>query len=196
MGKERTLPRVKTTGLVLKELVDETLIYDVETNTAICLNMAATVIMSACDGRSTVDDAKLSLVEKGGPSIDDELVWNTVEEFRRRNLLADVHTAPFSEKQVSRRTLLRQAAALGIAVPIVMALAAPPALHAASACLTAGQTCVPAQLPFCCQNLACLVNIQTEGFTCQSVLPVAPVTVPLDPNAPPDVTINGPRKAA
>jgi len=198
MGDDQALPRVKTSGLVVKELGDETLIYDVETNTAICLNASASVIMNACDGVATVADAQRSLLKKVGSSIDRDLVWNTVEEFRRRNLLADVHTAPFSKKPTSRRTLIKQAAALGVAVPIVMALAAPPALHAASACLTTGQTCVLGQAPLCCANLVCVPNLPAENgtFWCQPAAPGAPITVPLEPNAPHDITINGVKKSA
>ncbi|MFL6375549.1 MAG: hypothetical protein ACJ73D_12850 [Pyrinomonadaceae bacterium] len=189
MGDDRILPRVKTSGLVIKELADETLIYDVDTNTAFCLNAPAAVIMGACDGRSTVADAQRFLAEKAGSAVDDDLIWNTVEEFRRRNLLADGHTVPFSEKHVSRRTLLKQAAALRVALPIVMVLAAPPALHAASACIAVGQSCQQGSGLPCCAGLTCFLTEGTFG-TCQ---PTAPISVPVDPNSPPTITIDGSR---
>ena len=192
MGEERTLPRVRTNGLVVKELPDETLIYDVETNTAFCLNKAATVIMNACDGRSTIADAQRELRQHAGSEVDSGLIWNTVEEFRRRDLLTG-SAGPFTQELVPRRALLKQAAALGVAVPIVMALAAPPALHAASTCLSVGKTCVVLQQPPCCPNLACVPNLPAENgtFWCQPSQALRPTSVPLDPNAPPDITING-----
>jgi hypothetical protein len=197
MGDDRILPRVRTNGLVIKELPDETLIYDVESNTAFCLNKAATVIMNACDGRATIADTRRAVQKDTGSPIEDDLIWNTVEEFRQRNLLADA-AEPFTQKLVPRRTLLKQAAALGVAVPVVMALAAPPALHAASTCRTQNQGCVLGQPPPCCPNLACVPNLPAENgtFWCQPSQPTVPGSVPLDPNAPPDIQINGFRKSA
>ena len=190
MGEDRTLPRVRTNGLVIKELPDETLIYDVETSTAFCLNLPAAVIMNACNGANTVEDAQTMLAQRLGSSVGTELIWNTIEEFRRRDLLAEA-TEPFAEKLVPRRTLLKQAAAFGAAVPVVMALVAPPALHAASTCLSQGQTCVPLQQPVCCPNLVCVPNPQTETTSWCQPQNTRPTSVPLDPNAPPDITING-----
>ncbi|MBV9240938.1 MAG: hypothetical protein JO314_02925 [Acidobacteria bacterium] len=188
MGDNRKLPKIKTAGLVVKELPEETLIYDTETNMAFCLNAAATIIMNRCDGDSTAEDVQAELSKKLSSDVDDRYIWLAVEQFRRHNVLADVHTEPFVAATVSRRKMIRQAAALGVAIPIISALVVPSAVHAASLCLQLNAACTPGQQPACCIGLTC--TVVGEGHFC---LNPPGLSVPIKPNAPPDIKINGSR---
>src|SRR5437016_4477048 len=53
MKKSTHLPRARTEGLVVEELTDEVLVYDLQRHKAHCLNLTAAAIWKQCDGRST-----------------------------------------------------------------------------------------------------------------------------------------------
>jgi hypothetical protein len=53
MRETAYLPRARTDGLVVKELTDEVLVYDLKRDKAHCLNLAAAAVWKLCDGRST-----------------------------------------------------------------------------------------------------------------------------------------------
>ena len=47
-------PLGKTENLVVQSLEDETLIYNLKTNKAVCLNETSALIWEMCDGRSSI----------------------------------------------------------------------------------------------------------------------------------------------
>jgi Coenzyme PQQ synthesis protein D (PqqD) len=49
-----TMPRAREAGLIVRELEDETLVYDADTDRAHCLNQTAARIWKHCDGTSSV----------------------------------------------------------------------------------------------------------------------------------------------
>lgn len=53
---ELGLPRKREQGLVVQEMPGETLVYDMDTNKAHCLNEPAARVWNACDGKSTHQD--------------------------------------------------------------------------------------------------------------------------------------------
>ena len=50
----KELPRARQASLIIKEVDDETLIYDLETDKAHCLNSTASRVWKSCDGRTSV----------------------------------------------------------------------------------------------------------------------------------------------
>ena len=54
MKSTAALPRARKDGLVIKELSNETLVYDLERDEAHCLNQTAGLVWKQCDGRTTV----------------------------------------------------------------------------------------------------------------------------------------------
>ena len=70
--KERLhLPRARTDGLVINELTDEVLVYDLKRDKAHCLNAAAASVWKQCDGRTTVAEIARRLSEPGAQSVAD-----------------------------------------------------------------------------------------------------------------------------
>lgn len=62
--KERThLPQARTDDLVINELSDEVLVYDLQRDKAHCLNAAAASVWKQCDGRTTVAEIARRLSE-------------------------------------------------------------------------------------------------------------------------------------
>ena len=52
------LPKAKLDNVVVQSLNDETLIYNLTTNQAFCLNETAAKVFNACDGKTTFDELK------------------------------------------------------------------------------------------------------------------------------------------
>ena len=51
---EQYLPAARTSGLVVRELAEETLVYDEERHRAHCLNRTAALVWRHCDGKTPV----------------------------------------------------------------------------------------------------------------------------------------------
>ena len=48
------LPKKRKEGIIVKELPDEVLVYDLDRDKAHCLNHSAAAVWERCDGRTTV----------------------------------------------------------------------------------------------------------------------------------------------
>jgi hypothetical protein len=147
------MPQARKSGLIVKEVDGEILIYDQQTNKAHCLNQTAAKIWEQCDGSSTVADACDYLSRGMKTPVDDKLIWYAVEQFSRDNLLEQkVEMTPNVFAGMNRRQMVR---ALGlaavIALPVVTTIVAPTAVQASSQ-LPPGSPCsAPAQ----CQSGIC-----------------------------------------
>lgn len=163
------LPLVKTEGLVMQDLGDELLVYDMETKQASCLNRSARSFLQSCDGETTVYEAAEKL------DLSPDLVISTVGAFSKAGLLAEPLSG-IPTTGISRRKLLRAAATLGVAVPIVSTLVAPSAVHAAS-CGGAESPCTqnPGGGSTCCAQLTC-VSFGGGGSFCAGCIPVGSQT--------------------
>ena len=167
------LPLLRTENLVVKELPNEILIYDLENNKAYCLNETARLIMNECNGVNSVDDSIISLNRKLNTKLDEEMIWMVINQFQEFNLIEKGYEIPVQTTKVSRRRILQTAAALGIALPIVTSLVAPIAAHAQSGCIKQGQPCAGLQDTACCQGAQC-VNTEAPptGFQCIGCIPL------------------------
>jgi hypothetical protein len=95
-----TLPEARREGLTVRELVDETLVYDLERNQAHCLNRAAALVWRHCNGHTSIPRLAAILCENLGVPADDTLVLLALEQLGRRNLLRQ---APRQQDEVERR---------------------------------------------------------------------------------------------
>ena len=153
MKRALRLPHARTEDLVIRELDDETLIYDIERDTALCLNQTAALVWQQCDGTTTATEAARALQAKLNRPIDADMVWLAVNDLSRFHLVGSVD----KPVRVSRRALvLKYAPALAL-LPVIASIAAPPAAQAASCsgscgyfagcpvnCSCVGGVCVPA----------------------------------------------------
>jgi len=144
------LPRSRTDNLVIRELDDETLVYDTERDEAHCLNQTAALVWEQCDGKTTAAQAARSLQSKLDASVDADLVWLAVKQLQRFHLVESNGKSP----SVSRRNLVLKYAPAALALPVIMSISAP-APAGVSSCSHAQQPC--GTLP-CCpgENLICL----------------------------------------
>ena len=136
------LPRARKDDLVVEEVFDELVIYDLKQNRVHSLNPTAALIWQHCDGHTTPVEMLTLLEEKLDAPVQDDLVWYTLERLEKARLLeesaADIPSS-LSETKITRRQALRK---LGIAVamvPVVTTIVAPQAAQAASSACPSGQ---------------------------------------------------------
>ncbi len=156
MKSAARLPRALRDNLVIRELDDETLVYDMGRDEAHCLNHTAALVWELCDGETTPTQAARSLQSKLGADVDSDLVWLAVRQLQKFHLVERATKSP----SVSRRDLVLKYAPAALALPVIMSISAPTPAQAGS-CAANGQSCV--SLP-CCSGLSCFGNPLTCGF--------------------------------
>ena len=145
-------PLARSEDLVVEELGDELLVYDLTTDQAHALGPAAARVWRACDGKT---DAVAFSVELG---LDGETVTRALEELRECGLLDDgSKLAP----GISRRDLSLRVAKVGGAVaasPLIASLAVPapaeaqsPSIETCTVATACGSPCTGIAGCGCCQ---------------------------------------------
>ena len=87
MKRKSITPQARTTGVVVEQLADEVLVYDLERDRAHCLNLAAARVWEKCDGKHSVSEIA---TEVGN----EEVTWMAVEQLSRAGLLEENITRP------------------------------------------------------------------------------------------------------
>jgi hypothetical protein len=144
------LPLARTDNLVIHELDDETLVYDMERDEAHCLNQTAALVWKHCDGKTTVSQAARSLQSRLEVPVGADVIWLAVKQLHRFHLVESSEKSP----AVSRRALVLKYAPAVLALPVIMSISAPTPAGGAS-CAMAGQPCGPPNNPPCCPGLSC-----------------------------------------
>src|SRR5713226_10408745 len=87
MKQAQTKPLARREGLVIQELPDEVLVYDLERDRAHCLNETAAFVWERCDGRTTTGEIARSLGKKVNASVDEKVVWFAIDQLGRNHLI-------------------------------------------------------------------------------------------------------------
>ncbi|HEX8190700.1 MAG TPA: PqqD family protein [Pyrinomonadaceae bacterium] len=130
------VPRARRSKLVVRELADETLVYDVEGHRAHCLNRTAALAWKLCDGENTVSRIAEQMGERLSARVPDEVVRLALDQLADRGLLApcEVRPAP-AANAVSRRAMMRRLGlAAAVALPLVTSIISPTPVLAQSPC--------------------------------------------------------------
>jgi len=153
-------PKARTDGILVEEMDDETLVYDLETHAAHCLNPAAARIWRRSDGHTTVRAMVPLLGEVGLPE-EEAVVWMALSRLHEAGLVGSV-TFPGKKGGYSRKEVLRvlgAAAAMTLLLPAVDSVVAPLAAQAASCITLAACTAlswkVCGGLPICTNRTQC-----------------------------------------
>jgi hypothetical protein len=126
-------PTARKTDLVVNELADELVLYDLKTNQLHTLNPTAAFVWRQCDGRTAV--ATIAQRFTGQYGLDDgaDLVWSALDQLDRQNLLQSGVNRPTWVAGITRRDLMKRVAAGAfVALPLVRSLAAPTPAQAQS----------------------------------------------------------------
>lgn len=157
------LPLARKENLVVKELPNEMLIYDLANNKAFCLNETARAILDQCDGKTSVTEAAARVGKKFKTKISEDLVWVTVDQLNKAGMFKVEYKMPVETNRITRRKALQAAATLGISIPIVTSLIAPTAAHAQTGCIPIEGGRCDLQVNNCCPPGVC-IDIG-DGFT-------------------------------
>jgi hypothetical protein len=157
---ERTVggrPRARAEGLVVRELAEEVLVYDLDTHKAVCLNGTAAAVWRLCDGRRTPDDIRRTLEKSADGPVPEEIVWLALEQLGKDKLLDTRVPRPARLAGITRRELIRRVGlTAAVALPAVASIVAPTAADAAS-CLPQGAACQESAQ--CCSGLNCIGDV-------------------------------------
>ena len=155
------MPRARQDELVVEELPDETLVYDLKRHKANCLNRTAALVWQHCDGQTTVPELAALLEEQFATPTDEAVVWMALDRLGRAHLLREQVTLPAERARYSRREVLRtlrRAAGISLLLPVVESIVAPRAAAQAS-CVTLAVCTLTTQpcscLPICCDPGRC-----------------------------------------
>lgn len=144
-------PVARQSGLVVQEMPDEVLVYDMQTNKAHCLNRSAATVWKSCDGTKSVAD----IVREFDGKVTEDFVWLAIDQLNENNLLEAGITPRFAGQ--SRRQVLKTIGlASMVAIPLISSLVAPQnALANLSCSCTSATQCAnrPCQSTTVCNDL-------------------------------------------
>lgn len=132
-------PRARKERLVVQELADETLVYDLDRDRAHCLNQTAGFVWRQCDGRATTREIAQALGKSTDSQVDEKVVWLAIDQLARHHLMMDIPPTPKQFAGMNRREVVR-ALGIAVAVPVVASIVAPTPAQAAT-CKGTGQPC-------------------------------------------------------
>lgn len=131
-------PTARTENLVVQEVNDEVLIYDLVTNKAYCLNHTSGQVWQLCDGNNSIADIGGRISDKLQTPFSEDIVWLALDGLKRNGLVMDTDDLPPDPNRLSRRAVMKKIGfASMVAMPIISSLVAPPAVAA----ISGGQAC-------------------------------------------------------
>lgn len=144
-------PLARQEGLVVQQMPDEVLIYDLDRHKAFCLNQTAALVWQHCDGQTSVEQIAQRLEKELQTPISMDVVYLALDSFSKDQLLEERVMLPV-EMGLNRREVMRRIGlATAVALPLVASIIAPTAAHAVT-CIASGSPCSPTVV--CCSTLA------------------------------------------
>lgn len=151
-SKRAPLPRARRDNILVTEVENEVLLYDVSEKRAHALNPTAALVWQRCDGETTIADMAARLEARGIVPGEQALAL-ALQQLDKAGLVE-------TSDGVSRREFARRVGQVGLAVgmaPVIASVVAPTAMAASSAtCSKVGQPCnsdsdcgIPANLCHC-----------------------------------------------
>jgi hypothetical protein len=162
-------PRARSERLVIRRLEeDETLVYDLQSHRAHCLNRTVDSVWHLCDGRRSVADIARALRPASPAPPDSDVVLFALGQLREADLLVDtVDEADLPSGPSRRELLVRLGRGAVVWLPLVTSIVAPTAAQAASPTCKLGE---PIRIQDCKQqdpdSLGCCCD---TGFRCADV---------------------------
>lgn len=176
------LPKARSSGLVVEEVVDEVLVYELETHQARLLSPQTAKIWRLCDGQQTIEDIAEEL------AVAQSVVEETIKELFAFELLdasPEKSVADGECADLSRRSVLTQGAAATLfAAPAIVTISIPTAAAALSPLPGQGKSCnneADCGVPKGANGLCCVGKVRGSGGRCcppNPNNPVKPVSCP------------------
>ena len=142
-------------SLLIRELGTETLVYDMKSHRASCLNREAASVFRACNGHRTIAEIALNVGEALGREVDEHYIGLAISRLSQSGL---VDTASIPESPRRRELLRRVAATAAVALPTITSVLAPAPAEA--------QSCVLMGLPCTMDSECCSGMCQMNQMLC------------------------------
>jgi len=134
-------PAARKADLVTQDSLNETLIYDLKTNKAFCLNETSALVWQLCDGRNSVSEISDAMSVQLKTLVSEDIVWLALDQLNKDGLLENGDTINNHFSGLSRREAIRKVGfASVVALPIISSLIAPSASLAQS-CIGINASC-------------------------------------------------------
>lgn len=125
-------PLARSTQLEVVSLHEETVVYDLRTDKAHCLNPTSARVWRSCDGRHTAGDIASAMEQEFGTAVPVDVVALAIAELGKAGLL-DLPEGTKAARGISRREVVRRTAGVAmIALPVISTLLAPTSASAAT----------------------------------------------------------------
>jgi hypothetical protein len=159
--KKEIIPLARQDKLVIQNFENETLVYDLETNQAFCLNQTSSIVWENCNGKNTVTEIVGLLSKETKSPVEEDLIWLALDQLRRENLLDEKSDTIAELLHFSRREVIKKIGLTSlVTLPLITGLVAPQAVHAASTCVPVTGGCV-------CPGNGTVGEICVGGTGCQ-----------------------------
>lgn len=150
-------PKKRSEHLVVDELPDEVLVYDLDRHKAHCLNKTAALVWQHCDGKTTTTQIAQHLSSELKTPFSEDLVWLALRQLEKLHLLEQPILLPSKFVGIGRREMVRTLGiAAVVAVPLVTSIVSPRPAEAGT-CAARGENCM---VKSCCAGSTC------NGSTC------------------------------
>ncbi|MBK8467129.1 MAG: PqqD family protein [Chloracidobacterium sp.] len=154
-------PIARQSGIVIQEINNEVLVYDLKTNRACCLNHSAAFIWKMCDGQNSITDIIRFFESEGLGKVTEDFVWLAIDQLSANGLLKNKFLPRFSGQ--SRRKVIQTIGLASMAaIPIIASLVAPPSAYASISncvCTSSSQCAFPPN-----QNCPSTTNCNSLGL--------------------------------
>lgn len=153
-GSGDIMPRARRDNLVIEELADETLVYDLLSNKAHCLNRTASRVFRHCDGRTSLASVTKMLQGEVDKRLTRDAVLLAIDRLEKSGLLQEPVQSGNREQPTRREVIRKLGWAAAVSLPLVTSIVAPTAASAA--------TCIPADQ---CSLTTCNQPCHSTGNT-------------------------------
>lgn len=156
-------PISRKANIVVQDLKDEVLIYDLTINKAYCLNQTAGLVYQLCDGKRTVAEISDLMSKELKTLVSEDFVWLAVDGLKNDGLLDNGSEVTNHFVGVSRREAVKRVGlASMVMLPLISSMVAPSAVMAQSAYCVVGR-CYKPDTNIC--ELCAGRQITYQGFT-------------------------------
>lgn len=132
-------PKARTKNLIISELSDELLIYDLESDKCHCLNKTAYLVWQNCNGKNHLHAIAKKFGASSPKEFTERLTILTLAKLEKAKLIEGENAFQTFVAGIPRREMMRSLAlSVTVALPIVASVIAPTSISA--------QSCPPAQL--------------------------------------------------
>ncbi len=174
-------PRAIESDILVQQLPDELLIYNLKMDKVFCLNHTSAIVWQMCNGKQSITEISRAMSKKLNSAVSEDFVWLAIDGLKKDGLVTNGAEIPQQLNGMSRREVIRKIGfASMIALPIITNLIAPKAAAALSGCPPDPNVCQSYDANCNLVNLpnGCIPNTNTR---CQNGVLLTPCFVPVPP---------------